>query len=51
MTKIFEVQKYGTTLEWTDKLKVAEEAFKDTSKGGVVFYEIVGSVKRAIKIK
>lgn len=51
MTKIYEVQKWGTTLEWTDKIKTAEEAFKDTSKGGVVLYEIVGSVKRPIKIK
>lgn len=37
---IFEVQKYGTTLEWESKISVAESAFNQASPGGVVLYKI-----------
>lgn len=48
---IYEIQKYGTTLEWTNILKEAEDAFKDAVSGGVVFYKIVGNGKQVYRKK
>lgn len=35
---IYEVQKFGQTVQWTNKIEEAESAFKQTSPGGVRFY-------------
>jgi hypothetical protein len=48
---IYEIQKWGVTLEWTRNLEEAETAFKKANWGGVVFYQIKGSQKRAVKAK
>lgn len=48
---IYEIKQFGVTLEWTQSLREAEEAFKDTSSGGVVFYKITGSKKTVYKVK
>lgn len=48
---IYEIQKFGITLEWTQDLHEAEAAFKDTAPGSVVMYQLVGSKKTAIKVK
>lgn len=48
---IYEIQKFGVTLEWTQSLREAEDAFKDASNGGVVFYKIVGNKKTAYRAK
>lgn len=48
---IYEIQKFGVTLEWTQSLREAEDAFKDAAFGGVVFYKIVGSKKTAYRVK
>ena len=48
---IYEVQKFGVTLEWTQSRREAEDAFKDAAFGGVVLYKIVGSKKTAFMVK
>ncbi len=47
---IYEVQKFGVTLEW-DSFAKAEEAFKDASPGEVRMYRITGTKKVLIKKK
>ena len=51
LNMIYEVQKFGVTLEWTDSLRDAEDAYKDAAFGGVVMYRIVGSNKTTMKRK
>lgn len=51
MNTIYEVQKFGTTVEWDGNFKKAQEAFKQTSPGEVVMYKIVGSNKYVIDKK
>jgi len=48
---IYEIQKFGSTLEWTNVLREAEDAYKDAAFGGVKFYKIVGSEKKLVKQK
>lgn len=48
---IYEIKKFGVTVEWTQSLRDAEEAFKDTSSGGVIFYKIVNSKKSVYRVK
>ena len=46
---IFEVQKYGTTIEWTRKLTEAESAFNAASPGGVTLMQIdTGTANKVI---
>lgn len=51
MNTIYEVQKFGVTLEWDGDLRKAQDAFKQASPGEVVFYRIVGSDKHVIDRK
>jgi hypothetical protein len=37
---IFEVQKFGCTIEFDKDYKKVESAFNGTSPGGVVFYKL-----------
>lgn len=37
---IYEVQKYGRTIEWDFSFKKAEEAFKECVPGGVKMYRL-----------
>lgn len=37
---IYEVQKYGVTLEWENNYKKAESAFVEASPGGVVLLKL-----------
>lgn len=48
---IYEIQKFGVTVEWTDVLKEAEDAYAKTSFGGVVMYRIAGSEKIVMRTK
>lgn len=48
---IYEVQKFGVTLEWTTSLEEAEAAFKDTSNGEAKLYRIVNSKKHLLRMK
>lgn len=48
---IYEVQKNGVSLEWTNILKDAEDAFKDASPGDVVFYQITEAGKKVYRRK
>lgn len=50
---IFEVQKNGVTVQWTDKIAEAQSAFAATTPGRVVMYEMDRStgVKKAINSK
>jgi hypothetical protein len=44
---VFEVQKYGTTLEWSSKITEADSAFNQASPGGVAMYKIdLGTSKK-----
>jgi len=51
MPKIYEVQKFGVTLEWTDSLREAEDAFKDADKYGVKMYLIQNAKKILLRVK
>lgn len=51
MNTIYEVQKFGVTIEWDGVFKKAQDAFKQASPGEVVMYKIVGSVKHVIDKK
>lgn len=35
---IYEIQKFGVTVQWTDRIEEAESAFRQTTPGGVKFY-------------
>lgn len=50
---IYEIQKYGVTVEWTNKLSEADSAYKDTGPGGVLMYKIdrATGIKTAIRAK
>lgn len=50
---IFEVQKYGTTLEYDTNYNLADSAFRQASPGGVVMYKIdpATQTKAAIKVR
>jgi hypothetical protein len=48
---LYEIQKFGVTVEWTQDLREAEESYKETQAGGVVFYRIEGSKKKVYRIK
>jgi len=48
---IYEVKKFGVTLEFGHSLQDAESAFKDASPGEVVMYRIVGSKKHTMRRK
>lgn len=37
---VWEVQKFGTTIEWDKKVGVAESAFNSADPNGVVMYRI-----------
>lgn len=51
--KLFDVQKYGVTIQLTEKVSEADSAFKLANPGGVVFYEVCHStgVKKIVKTK
>lgn len=51
--KIFDVQKYGVTIQLTEKVSEADSAFKLANPGGVVFYEIDHATgnKKVVKTK
>lgn len=51
MNTIYEVQKFGVTIEWEGDLRRAQATFKSASSGEVVMYKIVGSVKYVIDKK
>lgn len=42
---IYEVQKFGVSLEFGFSYSDAAKAFKDASPGEVVFYKISGGIK------
>jgi len=50
---IFEVQKNGVTVQWTDKIAEAQSAFAATTPGRVVMYEIDHATgnKKVVKTK
>lgn len=48
---IYEVKRYGVTLEWTDSFRDAEDAFKEAGTGGCKLYRIVGSKKILLRAK
>lgn len=48
---IYEVKKFGVTIQWTPDLREAEEAFKEAGPGEVFLYKIVGAKKTAIQAK
>lgn len=47
---IFEVQRYGKTLEWTTSIKEALAAFKESGSGTLLF-RIVGDNKSIVQEK
>lgn len=49
--KIYEVQKFGVTLEWSDSLRDAEDAFKEAANYGVSMYLIQAGKKVLLKSK
>lgn len=48
---IYEIKKFGVTVEWTDNLKEAESSFKDVAPGECVMYKIQNAQKTPIKQK
>lgn len=50
---IYEVKKFGTTLEWDIDVRKAESAFNNAEPGEVVMYRMEpgSSVKKAIRRK
>lgn len=48
---IFEVKKFGVTLEWTKDIREAEGAFNKAAPGEVVMYKIDGANKYPIRKK
>lgn len=48
---IYEVQRFGVTLEWTDSFTEAEAAFKDAYAGECKLYKIAGSKKILLRMK
>ena len=48
---IYEVKRFGVTLEWTDSFRDAEDAFKEAGTGGCMLYKIVGSKKILLRTK
>jgi hypothetical protein len=47
---MFEVQSWGTTIQWTNYYREAEDAYK-ASRGEAVLFKIQGAEKKAIKQK
>jgi hypothetical protein len=50
---IYEVQQFGKTVEWTDKISEAEAAWKNTAEtnGSTVFYKKLNGRKFEVKRK
>ena len=48
---IYEVQKFGVTIEWDKKIGVAESAFKSADPGGVVMYRLDASTSKKYFVK
>lgn len=49
--KLFDVQKYGVSIQYTEKVSEADSAFKLANPGGVVFYEIDHSTGNKYVVK
>lgn len=50
---IYEVQKFGTTLDLDNDIRRVESSFNDASPGGVIMYRMEpgSSVKKAVRRK
>lgn len=50
---MYDVQKFGVTIEWDTDVRKAESAFNQASPGGVIMYRMEpgSSVKKAVRRK
>jgi hypothetical protein len=48
---IYEVKKYGVTVEWTNRFKDAQEAYKDTDRGECFLIKRVNGVPQLLERK